>query len=196
MAWPTWIILSPGKACTCPTGSTPTSAPTSGARVIASLDFENAPLQVANFVRIVEGGDARGSGGGGGRGGRGGPAIGRIDAAGEGRVSAVVESEVQRGVAVDELPLTPNPAVRHDAPGILGLSGPNTFYLTLGADPSLDARFSALGRVVAGADRLRELTVGDEIRSIRILRSGERAQAFATDDEAFQRLLRGAGGDG
>ena len=160
----------------------------SGARVMASLDFENAPLQAAYFVRMFEGGGppAMGPGGPGGRQ----VAVGRIQEVEGGVVKALVESERQRALAVADLPLTPNPAVRHDGPGVLGLSGPDSFYLTLQATPELDARYTALGRVVAGSHTLGDLQAGDEIRAVRILRSGEAARAFATDDEALRRLIR------
>jgi hypothetical protein len=101
----------------------------------------------------------------------------------------MVESETQAAMMVPDLPMFSNPAVKHDGPGVFGISGPNSFYFTLGADGSLDGRFTALGRVVAGEDKLAELAAGDGIRSIRILRSGEAATAFATDDETFGRLL-------
>jgi carboxypeptidase Q len=163
----------------------------SGARVIASLDYENAPLQTANFIRIVEGNagpPARRFGGGGGA-----TTVGSITEVGGGLASAAVESEIQRSMMVSDLPLAANAAVKHDASGVLGLSGPNTFYITLAADASLDGRFTALGRVVAGADKLSELSAGDGLRMIRILRSGEAAAAFATDDASFQRLMQGSG---
>ena len=162
---------------------------TSGARIMASLDYENVPLQTANFVRIVEG--SGGASGGGGRGGGGGPAIGRITGTQGGMVSALLESEAQRAAAVTDLPLATNPAISHDGAGVLGLSGPNSFYLTLGANPGLDSRYTALGRVIAGSQFLGDLAAGDEIRSIRILRSGEAAAAFMTNDEAFRRLRGG-----
>lgn len=164
----------------------------SGARVIASLDYENAPLQTANFIRIVEGNagaPARGFGGGGGA-----TTVGSITEVGGGLARAVVESETQQSMMVSDLPLSANSALKHDAPGVLGISGPNTFYLTLAADASLDDRFTALGRVVAGADKLSELSAGDGIRMIRILRSGEAAAAFSADDASFQRLLQRGGG--
>ena len=164
----------------------------SGARVIASLDFENAPLQTAHFVRIVEGNAGEPQGGGFGR-GPGGPAIGRITEVGGGVVRAILDSETQQAMDYPGLPLRPNPAVSHDESGVLGLSGSNGFYLTLSANPSLDHRFTALGRVVAGAHTLGEIAQGDEIRRIRILRSGEAATAFDTGDEAFQELLRWGG---
>jgi hypothetical protein len=160
----------------------------SGARVIASLDFENAPLQAAYFVRMFEGAGppAMGPGGPGGRQ----VSVGRIQEVEGGVVRAQVESERQRAVAVADLPLAPNPAVRHDGPGVLGLSGPDSFYLTLQARPELDTRYTALGRVVAGSHTLGDLEAGDEIRVVRILRSGEAARAFATDDEALMRMMR------
>jgi carboxypeptidase Q len=160
----------------------------SGARVIASLDFENAPLQTAHFVRIVEGNAGEPQGGGFGR-GQAEPPMGRIVGAEEGRLDVVLDSETQRAMDYPQLPLTPNPSVSHDGPGVLGLSGPNAFYLTLAADHSLDGRFTALGRVVAGGHVLEEIAAGDQIRRIRILRSGEAASAFSTSDEAFRELL-------
>ncbi len=161
---------------------------TSGARVITSLDYENAPLQTANFIRLIEGSGGQPQGG---RRGRMGSPVGKIAAVGEGRIDAVIDSETQRSVAVAELPLDSNPSVKHDGPGVLGLSGSSSFYLTLSENSDLDGRFTALGRVVAGAHVLGDFAAGDEIRSIRILRSGEAARAFMTGDEAFQRLLRG-----
>jgi hypothetical protein len=145
-------------------------------------------------MRIVEGHEGQAAGGrrpGFGPGGAGGgrPALGRVVSVEDGLVSAVIESETQRSVGVADLPLDANPAVKHDAPGVLGLSGANAFYLTLGANPDLDGRFTALGKVIAGAQRLADIGTGDEIRSVRILRSGDAARAFATDDAAFQRLL-------
>lgn len=159
----------------------------SGARIMVSLDHENAPLQVANFMRIVEGNAGpppRRYGGG-----RGATTVGRITDVGGGLASGVVESETQASMMVSDLPLPSNPAISHDGAGVFGMSGPNAFYFTLGADGSLDQRFTALGRVVAGMDKLSELSEEDGIRSIRILRSGEVAAAFPTDDESFQRLL-------
>jgi len=160
----------------------------SGARVITTLDYENAPLQTAYFIRLVEGDGSQAQGGGRGRTG---PPLGRIETVNGGRIDAVIDGEAQLPFVVPGLPLTPNPSMRHDGPGVLGLSGSGGFYLTLAGDAGLDQRFTALGRVIAGADVLGDFAAGDEIRSVRILRSGEAARAFMTDDAAFQRLLRG-----
>jgi len=161
----------------------------SGARVITSLDYVNAPLQTAQFVRLAEG---DGEGGAGGYGGRRTSGIGRITEVDDRGVRVVVDAEDRGAVAAESVPLTRNPEIAHDAPGILGLSGPGEFYLTTASSPELDSRFTALGRVVAGMDSLADMVAGDRIRRIRILRSGEAAAAFATDNEAFRSLLEGA----
>lgn len=161
----------------------------SGARVIASLDYENVPVQTAYFIRIVEGNAGPPQGGGFGR-GSGGPGIGSIVEVGNGLVSAVIDSETQRSMET-AIPLPPNPALKHDGPGVLGISGSDTFYLTLEAKADLDGRFTALGRVIAGTHALEEIAAGDGIRRIRILRSGEAASAFDVGDEVFRELLRG-----
>jgi len=107
----------------------------------------------------------------------------------DGLVTGVIVSETQKSVAVPSLALTPNPALKHDAAGVLGLSGPNAFYLTLQRNPGLDAKSTAIGRTIAGLDLLAKLKKGDAVRSIRIVRVGQAARDFKTDDEAFKKLL-------
>lgn len=167
-------------------------------RIMTTLDFVNAPLQTANFVRIVEGkGGQRGPGGGpgmrpAGPPGPGGrpevPPIGKIDVR-DGVVAGLVVSDVQKSVAVASLPLGANPALKHDAAGVLGVSGPNAFHLTLRKRAGLDRSATAIGRTIAGLDLLRTLKKGEPIRSIRIVRVGQAARDFKTDDEAFKKLL-------
>jgi carboxypeptidase Q len=170
-------------------------------QLMFSLDFVNAPLQAANFIRIVEGKNPPGAGqrggpggsGPGGPGGRGGaPAtvapIGTVDVKG-GLVSGVVASDVQKTVAVAKLPLTPNRSVKHDAAGVIGVSGPNQFYITTQKTKGLDKKYTALGTIVAGLSQVSEIQKGDPIRSIRITRVGQAARDFKTDDEAFAKLL-------
>jgi hypothetical protein len=160
----------------------------SGARVIVSLDHENAPLQTTNFIRIVEGNSGPPQGRGFGR-GPGGPGVGSITAVAAGVVKAVIDSETQRSMMVEDLRIDPNPAVKHDGPGVFGVTAGNEFYLTLQANPGFDERSTALGRVVAGAHVLADLAAGDGIQRIRILRGGESARSFDTSDEAFGELL-------
>jgi len=167
----------------------------SPAHIMTTLDFVNAPLPTANFVRIVEGkGGQRGPGGGPGGGMRPGgprpeiPPIGRIEVR-DGVVAGLVVSEVQKSVAVPALTLAANPALKHDGAGVLGVSGPNAFHLTLRKRAGLDKSATAIGKTIAGLDLLKTLKKGDSIRSIRIVRVGQAARDFKTDDEAFKKLL-------
>ncbi|HEX7486742.1 MAG TPA: M20/M25/M40 family metallo-hydrolase [Vicinamibacterales bacterium] len=167
-------------------------------QLMFSLDYANAPIQTADFIRIVEGknppaGGGRGGGGGGvgGPGGRGGaqvPPIGTVDVK-SGLVSGTVVSDIQKTVAIAKLPKTKNVAVKHDAAGVLGMMGPNQFYITLQKNTGLDGRYTALGKVVAGGDGLKDIKKGDPIRFIRITRVGQAARDFKTDDEAFKKLM-------
>jgi hypothetical protein len=176
---------------------------------MVSLDFVNAPLQTANFMRIVEG-NAPGAGGrggpaaGGGRaggpgGGRGGerpePApIGKLLLVKNGVANGEIVSDVQKKFAVKTLPKQSNPTVKHDSAGVFGMMAPNGFYLTLKPNPGFDRKYTALGKVIAGADVLAQLKPGDAIRRIQITRVGQAARDFKTDDEAFKKLLEAATG--
>ena len=168
-------------------------------QIMTTLDYQNAPLATADFVRIAEGKNPQPGGGRGGPppgmgmgGGRGGPEpapIGKLLAVKGGSASFIVESETQKSVAVAKLPKTTNKAVKHDAAGVIGLSGPNTFYLTLKKDTGLDGKYPALGKVIAGLSQLQGLKAAEPIRSIRITRVGQAARDFKTDDEAFKKLM-------
>jgi hypothetical protein len=165
--------------------------------IMTSLDFLNAPLQTVNFVRIVEGkgGGPRGPGMGPRGGGPPGagprteiPPIGKVDLR-DGLIVGLVVSDVQKSVAVPKLPLSRNAALKHDGAGVLGVSGPNAFYLTLRKRPGLDRTATAIGRTIAGLDLVKTVKKGEAIRSIRIVRVGQAARDFKTDDEAFKKLL-------
>jgi carboxypeptidase Q len=173
--------------------------------IMTTLDYMNAPLYAAQFIRIVErpaaqpgaaGGRAAGpGGGGGGRGGAGGqppaaPPIGRIVDVAMNVASGLIESEIQKSVVGVTLLKELNMVQRHDAPGVLGMTGENQIYLTLKARPDLDVKNPAIGKVIAGSSVLEKLAKGYEIRSIRIVRVGRTATEFKTDNESFQKLLQ------
>ena len=77
---------------------------TSGARVMVSLDYENAPLQTANFIRLAEGGGGQAVEG---RRGQAGPPLGQIEGVDAGMINGVIDSEARRPVMVRDLPLPP-----------------------------------------------------------------------------------------
>jgi cyclophilin family peptidyl-prolyl cis-trans isomerase len=167
-------------------------------QIMTTLDFANAPLATANFVRIVEGKAPQPGGRGGGPPpgmGFGGPArpepppIGQVLDVKGGLVTMQIVSDVQKTVAVPKLPKTTNKALKHDAAGVIGLSGPNTFYLTLQKKGGLDGKYPALGKVIAGLSHLQGLTKSEPIRAVRITRVGQAARDFKTDDEAFGKLM-------
>lgn len=168
-------------------------------QLMFSLDYVNAPIQTANFIRIVEGKTPQAGGGrggpGGGPGGRGGapqvPPIGTVDVKG-GLMTGTIVSDIQKSVAVAKLPKTRNATIKHDVVGILGVSVPNQFYVTLQKNTGLDNKGTALGKVVAGLGQLQDIKKGDPIRSIRITRVGQAARDFKTGDEAFKKLLEPA----
>jgi cyclophilin family peptidyl-prolyl cis-trans isomerase len=116
------------------------------------------------------------------------PSIGTIDVKGA-LVSALIVSDVQKAAAVKSLPKALNPVLTHDAAGVLGMSGPNGIYLTLDKNPGLDTKSTAIGRVIAGANLLKEIAKGDGIQSVRFTRVGQAARDFKADDEAFAQLV-------
>jgi hypothetical protein len=175
-------------------------------QIMTTLDYVNAPLATANFVRIAEGktprpGGSRGGRGGpprgmgfGGRGGRGGPdvevpPVGRVLDIRGGLATMQIVSEVQKSVAIPALPKTTNKALKHEIVGILGVSGPNTFYLTLQTNKGLDRKYAAIGKVIGGLSHLQYLKAGDAIQDVRITRVGQAARDFKTDDEGFGKLM-------
>jgi cyclophilin family peptidyl-prolyl cis-trans isomerase len=159
-------------------------------RIITTLDYPNAPVQVAHFIRLIEGREQQRPAAAGGRQGPGGRTIGRIESVAGGVVGGVIESETQASLGRVNLPRVSNPTLPHDRPGILGLTSQNRFYLTLTGQPAFDRNRTAIGQVIAGASVLDQLAADDEIRGVRIIRVGEDARAFSTDDASFNQLLR------
>ena len=112
--------------------------------------------------------------------------MGDISMIGDEVIEATLAPDAARSVAEVDLSLEPNPALGSGEPGVFGLNGPHGFYLTLAPAPGMVGRATALGRIVAGESSLAGLSEGDRVLSVRILRSGESASAFATDEAAFQ----------
>lgn len=80
-----------------------------------------------------------------------------------------------------------HPQLKHDKPGILSManSGPNTngsqFFITHVATPWLNKKHSVFGEVEQGMDVVNNITQGDIILSLKILRVGEAAENFDSD---------------
>ena len=74
------------------------------------------------------------------------------------------------------LPLEVSPYLRHNGPGVLAMARtPNgldtascQFYITLGAHPSLDQKYTVFGGVLQGLDVVRSIVIGDKIISVSV----------------------------
>jgi len=155
--------------------------------ITISLAYEQAPLAVANFVGLAEGTLAAHEG--------------------ERFYDGLTFHRVEEGFVVQggdpagdgsggpgyAFPDEFDPAIRHDAPGVVALAnyGPDTngcqFYITLAVAPALDDSYTAFGRVVAGMDVVERLSPGDAMTKVTIRRVGSAAKAFDASQAAWDR---------
>nr|WP_320009946.1 peptidylprolyl isomerase [uncultured Desulfobulbus sp.] len=88
-----------------------------------------------------------------------------------------------------------DPELTHDGPGVLSMAnaGPGTngsqFFITHLATPHLDGKHTVFGKVIDGQDVVDRIDRGDVIKSITIIREGREAEAFKTDQAAFDAAL-------
>jgi cyclophilin family peptidyl-prolyl cis-trans isomerase len=97
-----------------------------------------------------------------------------------------------RGNAGYHFPDEFHPELRHDAAGVISMANaqwPDTngsqFMIFRGPAPHLNDRHSVFGKVVKNLEIVNAITAGDRIYSIVIFRVGAAAEAFKTDQAAF-----------
>lgn len=89
-----------------------------------------------------------------------------------------------------------DPSLKHDRPGTLSManSGPDTngsqFFITHVPTPHLNGKHTVFGRVVEGQDVVNAIKQDDVIKKVEIIRVGDEAKAFKTDDNAFNEALK------
>ena len=169
---------------------------TSKGKILLQLEYEKTPLTVANFVGLAEG---------------------TKDYSTDGSAPKKQDKPLYDGLSFhrvipdfmiqggdprgngtggpgykfrDEF----DPSLKHTGPGILSManSGPGSngsqFFITHKATPWLDNRHSIFGHVVEGQDVVNSIVKGDTIKTVKILRIGDKAKKFKGDQAEFEKL--------
>jgi len=168
---------------------------TAKGEIICSLEFEKTPLTVTNFVGLAEGTKDLG----------GGKATGDRFYDGLKFHRVIPDFMVQGGCPLGTgtggpgytFPDEIDPSLTHSGPGILSManSGPGTngsqFFITHVATPWLDGKHTVFGHVISGQDVVDKIAGDDALNSIEIIRVGAAAEAFQSDQKAFDALVDG-----
>jgi peptidylprolyl isomerase len=161
--------------------------------IVISLALGRAPMTVANFVGLAEGTIENQA-----------VPLGTPFYDGTTFHRVAPGHVIQAGRPVSDVASTPgysipneiHPSLGHGREGMVGLAngGPHTgkaqFYITLGDRSYLDGDYAVFGEVYSGMDVVRDITPGDPIETVRIVRVGGEAGAFRPTTESFRRMRR------
>jgi peptidylprolyl isomerase len=163
--------------------------------IVVKLEFEKVPMTVSNFVGLAEGtikNTAKK------------PGEPYFDGIVFHRVIAdfMIQSGDPTGTGAGgpgyTFPDEFDPTLRHDKAGILSMAnrGPNTngsqIFITHKATPWLDNKHAVFGETVKGMDVVNSISKGDKIKSLKIVRVGEKAKKFKPDNDSFNKLIEKA----
>jgi len=162
--------------------------------IIVELEFDKTPLTIVNFVGLAEGTkDFK-------------PVKGRTNGPFYDGLTfhrVIANFMIQGGDPLGNGTGGPGykfpdefvPGLTFSGPGVLAMAnaGPKTngsqFFITHRATPHLNNKHTIFGHVVSGQDVVNAVRQGDIIEKIVIIRNGDKARIFATDQAAFDRLL-------
>ena len=166
---------------------------TSKGIIVLELDFRRTPMTVASFVGLAEG-TIRNAAFPLGAPFFDGSVFHRV-APGH-VIQAGRPASAQARSPGYTIPNEIHPDLNHRRMGILGMAngGPHTgssqFYITLGDRSYLDGDYTVFGEVFGEMEVVLSVERGDTIRSVRIVRVGEEADAFRPDTESFREMVR------
>ena len=172
---------------------------TSKGTILLKLEFEKTPLTVANFVGLAEGSKHYST--------KGGPVKKQDKPFYDGLTfhRVIPDFMIQGGDPLGSGQGGPgyqfkdefDPSLKHDKPGILSMANAgratngSQFFITHKETPWLDNKHSVFGHVVEGQDVVNKIIKGDYIKTVKILRVGEKAKGFKGDEEQFVKLSKG-----
>ncbi|WP_372807961.1 peptidylprolyl isomerase [Pontiella sp.] len=165
---------------------------TSKGEIVCMLEFEKTPLTVANFVGLAEG-SLKNNQKEAGEPYYDGLAFHRVIP--DFMIQGGCPEGTGRGGPGYRFPDEIDASLKHTGPGILSMAnaGPGTngsqFFITHKATPWLDGKHTVFGHVVTGLDVVNKIAQGDTIKKVAILRVGDQAKAFKSDQATFDSLL-------
>ena len=173
---------------------------TSKGNIVLFLEFEKTPLTVANFVGLAEGTKDYSTDGGPPK------AQGKPFYDGLRFHRVIPDFMIQGGDPQGTGNGGPGyrfrneivPSLKHGGPGILSMAnaGPDTngsqFFITHKDTPWLDGKHTVFGHVVEGQDVVNKIVQGDTIKTVKIIRVGDKAKAFKGDEADFQKYSKKA----